>query len=79
MRAAVRFAWAPATGPTAATYQLQLDDGCAGQPMAACAPAAPDLDLVVTGEAWQSATLPLRHPEDFRLDENFYVAPRRAE
>ncbi|HEY7613422.1 MAG TPA: M1 family metallopeptidase [Gemmatimonadales bacterium] len=28
---------------------------------------------------WQSATLPLRHPEDFRPDENFYVIPRRAD
>jgi hypothetical protein len=30
-------------------------------------------------ETWQTATLPLRHPEDFRLDRNFYVVPRRAE
>ena len=30
-------------------------------------------------EAWQTATLPLRHPEDFGVDENFYVIPRRAD
>ncbi len=29
-------------------------------------------------EAWQTTTLPLRHPEDFRVDENFYVVARRA-
>jgi aminopeptidase N len=28
-------------------------------------------------EAWQTATLPLEHPEDFAVDENFYVIPRR--
>jgi len=30
-------------------------------------------------EAWQTATLPLAAPEDFRLDESFYVVARRAE
>jgi aminopeptidase N len=30
-------------------------------------------------EGWQTATLPLRHPEDFGVDENFYVIPRRAD
>jgi aminopeptidase N len=29
-------------------------------------------------ERWQTATLPLRHPEDFGLDEDFYVVPRRV-
>jgi len=27
-------------------------------------------------ETWQTVTLPLRHPEEFALDENFYVVPR---
>ena len=30
-------------------------------------------------EAWQTAVLPLRHPEDFAVDPNFYVIPRRAD
>jgi aminopeptidase N len=30
-------------------------------------------------EAWQTAALPLRHPEDFGVDPNFYVIPRRAD
>jgi aminopeptidase N len=30
-------------------------------------------------ETWQKAVLPLRHPEDFGLDENFYVVPRRVD
>ncbi len=29
-------------------------------------------------EAWQTTTLPLAAPEDFRVDENFYVVARRA-
>jgi aminopeptidase N len=29
-------------------------------------------------DTWQTTTLPLRHPEDFALDRNFYVVPRRA-
>jgi aminopeptidase N len=28
--------------------------------------------------SWQTAALPLAHPEDFQVDENFYVLPRRA-
>jgi len=30
-------------------------------------------------EAWQTAVLPLRHPEDFAVDPDFYVIPRRAD
>ena len=30
-------------------------------------------------EAWQTASLPLAHPEDFGVDENFYVVARRAD
>jgi aminopeptidase N len=30
-------------------------------------------------ESWQTRVLPLAYPEDFRLDENFYVVARRAE
>ena len=30
-------------------------------------------------EAWQTAVLPLRYPEDFAVDPNFYVIPRRAD
>jgi aminopeptidase N len=30
-------------------------------------------------ESWQTAVLPLRHPEDFAVDPNFYVIPRRAD
>ncbi len=29
-------------------------------------------------ETWQTTNLPLAHPEDFRLDQNFYVMPRRV-
>ena len=29
--------------------------------------------------SWQTAALPLRYPEDFAVDENFYVVPRRAD
>jgi aminopeptidase N len=29
-------------------------------------------------EAWQTATVPSSAPEDFRVDENFYVVARRA-
>ena len=29
--------------------------------------------------SWQAAVLPLRHPEDFAVDPNFYVIPRRAD
>ena len=29
-------------------------------------------------ETWQTATLPLQYPEDFALDEDFYVVPRRG-
>ena len=41
--------------------------------------ASPDRTVrLAPTEAWQTATLPLRHPEDFGLDENFYVVPRRV-
>ena len=30
-------------------------------------------------EAWRTSVLPLRHPEDFAVDPNFYVIPRRAD
>ena len=30
-------------------------------------------------EAWQTAVLPLRHPEDFAVDPNFYLISRRAD
>ncbi len=30
-------------------------------------------------EAWQTVTIPLAYPEDFRVDRNFYVISRRAE
>ncbi len=29
-------------------------------------------------ETWQTTALPLAHPEDFRVDENFYVVHRRV-
>jgi aminopeptidase N len=29
-------------------------------------------------ETWQTTALPLPHPEEFRVDENFYVVARRA-
>jgi hypothetical protein len=29
-------------------------------------------------ESWQTTVLPLAHPEEFRVDENFYVTARRA-
>jgi aminopeptidase N len=29
-------------------------------------------------EAWQTATLPIAAPEDFRVDENFYIVARRS-
>lgn len=31
------------------------------------------------GTEWRTAALPLRHPEDFAVDPNFYVIPRRAD
>ena len=34
---------------------------------------------LVPTEAWQTAALPLRFPEDFAVDQNFYVIPRRAD
>ncbi len=34
---------------------------------------------LVPTEAWQTAALPLRYPEDFAVDPNFYVIPRRAD
>ena len=34
--------------------------------------------LAPTG-SWQTTTLPLKHPEDFRVDENFYVIARRVD
>jgi aminopeptidase N len=33
---------------------------------------------LVPTETWQTATLALRYPEDFGLDENFYVVPRHV-
>ncbi|MBA3318520.1 MAG: M1 family metallopeptidase [Gemmatimonadales bacterium] len=30
-------------------------------------------------ETWQSVALPLKHPEDFRVDPNFYVVARRTD
>jgi aminopeptidase N len=30
-------------------------------------------------ESWQTTVLPLAYPEDFRLDQNFYVVARRAD
>lgn len=30
-------------------------------------------------EAWRTSVLPLRHPENFAVDPNFYVIPRRAD
>jgi aminopeptidase N len=30
-------------------------------------------------EAWQTTTLPLAHPDEFRVDENFFVEPRWAD
>jgi aminopeptidase N len=39
-----------------------------------------DSSVVLTPrESWQTTRLPLAHPEDFRVDENFYVVVRRAE
>ena len=29
-------------------------------------------------EAWQTVTIPLAYPENFRVDRNFYVISRRA-
>ena len=29
--------------------------------------------------SWQTVTLPLAYPEDFRVDPNFYVIARRAD
>jgi aminopeptidase N len=41
---------------------------------------SPDSTVRLTPtEAWQTAVLPLRYPEDFAVDENFYVVPRRAD
>jgi hypothetical protein len=41
---------------------------------------SPDSTVRLTPtEAWQTAVLPLRHPEDFAVDPNFYVIPRRAD
>jgi aminopeptidase N len=41
---------------------------------------SPDSTVRLTPtEAWQTAVLPLRHPEDFAVDRNFYVIPRRAD
>ena len=45
------------------------------------------MGVVVTGdstvrlaptETWQTTNLPLAYPEDFRLDQNFYVVARRG-
>ena len=46
-------------------------------PMAVRVSADSTVRLVPT-EAWQTTALPLAHPEDFRVDENFYVVPRRV-
>ncbi|MGH7580122.1 MAG: M1 family metallopeptidase [Gemmatimonadales bacterium] len=56
------------------------------------ADAVPGFDMPVTVRAsadssvrlaptasWQTVTLPLAHPEDFRVDPNFYVIARRAD
>jgi hypothetical protein len=41
---------------------------------------SPDSSVVLTPrEAWQTTRLPLAHPEDFRVDQNFYVIVRPAE
>ncbi len=40
---------------------------------------APDSTVRLAPTAdWQTTALPLRHPEDFGLDQNFYVVARRA-
>jgi hypothetical protein len=34
---------------------------------------------LVPTETWQTAEVPLRYPEYFAVDENFYVVARRAD
>jgi aminopeptidase N len=46
-------------------------------PMVVRVSADSGIRLAPTG-SWQKTALPLAHPEDFRLDENFYVVPRRV-
>jgi hypothetical protein len=38
-------------------YQLQLDDGCASAPLAACDPVHPAVDVMVDGTSWRPAQL----------------------
>ena len=41
---------------------------------------SPDSSVRLTPtERWQRATLALAAPENFHLDENFFVVPRRVE
>jgi aminopeptidase N len=41
---------------------------------------APDSAVrLAPAETWQTVTLPLEQPEDFRVDQNFYVVARRAD
>ena len=60
----------PTTGPTSFPAS-RCRCGCGSRPDSA-------VRLAPT-EAWQTAVLPLRHPEDFAVDPNFYVIPRRAD
>ena len=38
----------------------------------------PAMTLIHPTTAWQTAAVKLGNPGDFRVDENFYVVPRRV-
>src|SRR5262245_43661431 len=38
-------------------YQVQMDTGCAGAPLAECDPARPAIDVLVEGTSWRPAAL----------------------
>ena len=39
----------------------------------------PTWTLIRPTEAWQTTTVHLANPTDFRVDENFYVVPKLVE
>jgi hypothetical protein len=64
---------------TGATLSYRWADVVSGFDMPMQVRVSPDSVVrLAPTETWQTATLPLRYPEDFGLDENFYVVPRRV-
>ena len=53
---------------------------CRGSTCRSASGSRPDSAVRLTPtEAWQTVTIPLAYPENFRMDRNFYVISRRAE